>query len=665
MRRILILSFMVLFLTVGLVASYPTTSLAQSDEALARIDQAAAHLSNYLGQTVNRNTHMWQWAEKVFPDASLDCPYPNQSYERIEIRGYRVRFTVDGVEYDYRLTASGDVLVLCDSGGALVGTAIYRTDQVQTPTSVPATPTLEIIAVPVVTQTPDAPDDLAAPSNTSIQLPPADWYAWVYLRTTELMHLINPSGTVAVLKRPELPNEALPVNHRIAISPNGRYLVEAVALNTGVEALAIYDFETGNFNATIQAQAGETIQLGFGKDQGFGIAGSTFIFNPSSTQVAVGFSDTTVGSWRIVVFDLTTGSTIGQLQGSDLALLVNTPDQLLQQVLQGQGTFFPRPVYFDGNGGVHVQLILANAGGASKYPAFVWYPAGNAADVSSYGYTNIDILPQMGLGLYTYQDPGIAFLPPNGPFESHNAIAQGTPNGSTFTQQILYSNGNFFHFSPQWADDGQRIIFLEDNGVADRQWVLYDPSSAALPQILPATYTKAQGISGGLLAMTDADATATSALYFVESLNSSQLIWQAPPQNGEAIILWAQPANSPFTLTSIDTTTWGNPIPSGGNVGGQPDLGTRTVCPNAMPSQISVGMNARVTFTDGRPVNVRNAPSGSRTTQLEEGVAFTIIGGPQCNSVYTWWQIRMTDGTTGWVAEGDTDGYYIEPNPSR
>ena len=660
MRRISIFGFMVLFLAVGLVTSYPTTTLAQSDEALARIDQAAAHLSSYLGKTVNRNTNIWQWAEKVFPDASLDCPYPNQSYEQVETRGYRVRFTVDGVEYDYRLTASGNVLVLCDSGGAFVGTAIYRNDQPSIPTSIPPTPT---IAVPTIPPTNVPIDDLTTDNNTSIQLPAADWYAWVYLRTTELMHLINPSGTVAVLKRPELANEALPVNHRIAISPNGRYLVEAVGLNTGIEALGIYDFALGDFIATLQAQAGESIQLGFGKDQGFGVAGSTFIFNPDSTQVAVGFSNTNANSWRIVIFDLATGSIINQMQATDLAALVSNPDQLLQQVLQGQGTFFPRPVYFDSNGGVHVQLILANAGGASKYPTFVWYPANNTGAISPYSQTDIDILPQIGIGLFTFQDPGTGFLPPNGPFESHNAVAQGTPSGSTFTQQTLYTDSNFFHFSPQWADDGQSIIFLRDDGVSDRRWTFYDLSSNNPPEVLPATYTKAHGISGGLLAMTDADASSTSSLYFVESLNNSQLIWQAPPQNGEAIIIWAQPPNTSFTLTSVDTTTWGNPIPGGNNAVNDPNVTIRSVCPNAVPSQVDVGTNARVTFTDGRPLNVRNAPSGTRTTQLAEGVPFTIIGGPECNSVYTWWQIRMTDGTTGWVAEGDPDGYYIEPNP--
>jgi hypothetical protein len=50
---------------------------------------------------------------------------------------------------------------------------------------------------------------------------------------------------------------------------------------------------------------------------------------------------------------------------------------------------------------------------------------------------------------------------------------------------------------------------------------------------------------------------------------------------------------------------------------------------------------------------------------LEPGTQFTIIGGPSCSDNWSWWNIRLDDGTTGWVSEGgdEIDPYFICPSP--
>lgn len=91
---------------------------------------------------------------------------------------------------------------------------------------------------------------------------------------------------------------------------------------------------------------------------------------------------------------------------------------------------------------------------------------------------------------------------------------------------------------------------------------------------------------------------------------------------------------------------------------------TGDFCPPAPPSQVTAGMRARVTYTDGTPLRLRETPTGTVIRNIAEGVSFDIIGGPTCASGYTWWQIRQDDGIIGWVAEGDIDSYYIEPMPT-
>lgn len=86
-------------------------------------------------------------------------------------------------------------------------------------------------------------------------------------------------------------------------------------------------------------------------------------------------------------------------------------------------------------------------------------------------------------------------------------------------------------------------------------------------------------------------------------------------------------------------------------------------CFNSPPtSRIAVGMQARVTFTDGRPLNVRSFPRTSYvvTTKLREGTTFKVTEGPVCNQDMYWWRIDYGYGS-GYVAEGDAKSYFIEP----
>lgn len=42
------------------------------------------------------------------------------------------------------------------------------------------------------------------------------------------------------------------------------------------------------------------------------------------------------------------------------------------------------------------------------------------------------------------------------------------------------------------------------------------------------------------------------------------------------------------------------------------------------------------------------------------GGAFTVVGGPRCESGVQWWQVNY-NGRVGWTVEGDGFTYYLEP----
>ena len=86
-------------------------------------------------------------------------------------------------------------------------------------------------------------------------------------------------------------------------------------------------------------------------------------------------------------------------------------------------------------------------------------------------------------------------------------------------------------------------------------------------------------------------------------------------------------------------------------------------CLGAPDPQVKVGDVAIVTREDPRPLNIRQEPNLGATvvSQVLPDETFQIIGGPFCEGGYLWWEVRLNNDITGWVAEGDLSTYYFEP----
>jgi len=91
---------------------------------------------------------------------------------------------------------------------------------------------------------------------------------------------------------------------------------------------------------------------------------------------------------------------------------------------------------------------------------------------------------------------------------------------------------------------------------------------------------------------------------------------------------------------------------------------TISSCPGAPPQRMVVNQRGSV-CTKSEPVRMRTLPARSADTLIEvsSGTQFTVIGGPSCSDDWSWWNVRLEDGTTGWLAEGgdEVDPYFICP----
>ncbi len=88
-------------------------------------------------------------------------------------------------------------------------------------------------------------------------------------------------------------------------------------------------------------------------------------------------------------------------------------------------------------------------------------------------------------------------------------------------------------------------------------------------------------------------------------------------------------------------------------------ISSQADCSDLLPTRLSVGLYGRVADA---PTNLRSG-SSTRSSVIEKmpsGTEFEILRGPRCGW-YRWWQVQLADGTTGWVAEGEGNRYFIEP----
>ncbi len=85
-------------------------------------------------------------------------------------------------------------------------------------------------------------------------------------------------------------------------------------------------------------------------------------------------------------------------------------------------------------------------------------------------------------------------------------------------------------------------------------------------------------------------------------------------------------------------------------------------CGDAPAPRLTAGGAGRVTFSDGQPLNVRAALglAGQKIGQLDEGTGFDVLEGPVCADNIYWWHIQATL-MNGWVAEGQSGDYFVEP----
>jgi hypothetical protein len=112
------------------------------------------------------------------------------------------------------------------------------------------------------------------------------------------------------------------------------------------------------------------------------------------------------------------------------------------------------------------------------------------------------------------------------------------------------------------------------------------------------------------------------------------------------ILRTAVPTSPPPTVTAAG----GAPVEStleGESPEGPSPTEEPTVVP---PGSVGIGMSVRVVDT-GVGLNLRAEPlvaDDNILALVPDGTVLEVVGGPEVADDFTWWQLRMSDGTEGW-----------------
>lgn len=85
-------------------------------------------------------------------------------------------------------------------------------------------------------------------------------------------------------------------------------------------------------------------------------------------------------------------------------------------------------------------------------------------------------------------------------------------------------------------------------------------------------------------------------------------------------------------------------------------------CPLAPQTRLLLGERGQVSDDDDTPLNVRSGPGTDFRIlgRLEVLDVFYVIDGPTCGGPYAWYLVEHDD-LRGWIAEGDSAQYYVQP----
>lgn len=489
------------------------------------------------------------------------------------------------------------------------------------------------------------------------------WEAWMYNSDNGRMVRVGSDGIVlADITLPGLQGHQYP--YAVSISADGNLV--AYALNNSFNgSITIYVFNVLTnqliVTYTIPSAQGDMVFASMN------YVTTSQIFAPDQTTILIGYSIEL--DWTLLAIDLvaTPGQVLWQIQSTDP----------IASTVEKMGFDAPTVIRYDGQV-VDFVIIPGATEGLPHYPHYT-YTLGTNTLVRNYYFTvpggdfyNVD-------GRYVFNTSDFR-LPNNrnnyqGFGEQINALHMWIP-GTTETYPIFNAPNHSIH-SPEFIQNAEKIIVLANElvGASSAWWVIdqvtgQQSASLFFGDLFP---TGIEGVGDGVLASFTTNDLFTVYPALQSSPNRSILLsmdTRASADGSAAQQIWISGENQNFRLvwardnlaaTRPPAGTWasiGQPV----NASNFADLNPPPTSPPVPPPSagLQIGGQASIFTTEGDRANMR---SGAGTefaivSRLANNTIVTVLDGPVASGGFTWWQVQVDQGSSGWVVES-ADGVKV------
>jgi hypothetical protein len=437
-------------------------------------------------------------------------------------------------------------------------------------------------------------------------------------------------------------SRGLAVSHdgtRLAYSITGQDVNGAT-----VTTLVVYDATTGEVLTTYQPPISPVADA-------LGLSHSPNLFNLTGGAIAYSYTVGTTpetNSWRIVVIDVLTGTTLNELSSSNPSVQAQNFDASIAPFL------LPQIYYYEG---ATVNFALVAFGGTAinqQFDNFGWDAiTGRVVQTNQFSTLGGDYLPRIGESVIPIVDDRVVYDAVYAPYA--NALHVYRPDIGA--RAPFYGSATLEMLRADFAENGNRVV-VQASALADNApvWLLLDRAgvSLTLPTI-NALEGAIVGTDNGFIYVLDGapqiavitDTTTPenvqTPLWVAPTSANVVPVWATPPQRDVERSAWAQLAPPVFTAQTVVVEQESQSIAAS-------DVATLAPTGRGI---LTVNSVAIISTTEGDRLNMRSEPSVSASivARLENGTQVVLLDGPIAGDGFTWWQVRINTGLTGWVVE--------------
>jgi hypothetical protein len=479
------------------------------------------------------------------------------------------------------------------------------------------------------------------------------WTTWLYDSTTGRAWQVDNAGIVLHDMQLPAPAEYAPdaftFSYGLAVSHDGTRLAYSITgqdtTGASITTLVVYDVPTNTVLTTFQPPMTPLADA-------LSLSRRANLFNLTGGAIAYSYAagDTAATQlWQVVVIDILTGTTLAELNNGNTSIQAQNFDSTVAPYLVPH-------IYFYEGATVNFALVAFGTMALNQqFDNYAWDSiTGRLVQTNQFSTLGGDYLPRIGESVIPIVDERVAADTTRAAYANslhvyRPDIGARAPFFASATLELLRAD---------FAENGNQVV-AQALSLADGSpvWLLID--RAGVSRVLPtidALDGAVVGTPNGFIYVLDGspqiailtDTTTAqneqTPLWVAPTGVSAVPVWATPPERNVVRSAWAQLAPPVFNAQAV--------IVDESNAGVTASE-VSTLIPAGRGGILTVNGVAVISTSEGDRLNMRSQPElgASIVARLENGTQVVLLDGPVAGDSFTWWQVRINSGLTGWVVE--------------